>query len=163
MCGCSKIGGAGAITPVTQVQQVQQSVGQQLPAQANVNDTRMRNPALAERTLERLKAATANLQTPEQARAAGYVPNPSAPDHYINNAIFSVRNGNDLEHPATLMYQNGRLVGVMLSHDPRKGPTPDLGAGSWHTHSGTEGSEYAIHVWFDKPLAAAFGTETGDV
>lgn len=135
----------------------------QLPTQANVNDGTVRNPALAERTIERLRFATQNLQTPEQARAAGYKPNPSAPDHWISDSVFAVRNGFDLEHPATVMFENGRLVGVMLSHDPRKGLPPDLGAGSWHTHGGTAGAEYAAHVYFNKPLSQAFGRETGDV
>lgn len=135
----------------------------QLPTQTNVNDGGVRNAALAERSLERLKFATRDLQTPEQARAAGYKPNPSAPDHWIHDGIFAVRNGYDLERPATIMFENGRLSGVMLSHDPRKGPPPDLGAGSWHTHPGTEGEEFAAHVWFNKPLASAFGTETGHV
>jgi hypothetical protein len=136
----------------------------QLPTQSNVNDGHMRNPALAERSLERLKAATRNLDTPAKARAAGYHPNPSAPDHWINDSIFARRNGFDLEHPATLMFEGQQLVGVMLSHNPSTlGPPPDLGSGSWHTHAGTEGTEYAAHVWFNKPLQSAFGTETGDV
>lgn len=137
--------------------------GVQLPTQTNVNDGRVRNAALAERTLERLRFATQNLSTEAAARAAGYHPNPSAPDHWINDSVFRERNGYDLERPATLMFENGKLVGVMLSHDPRKGAPPDLGAGSWHTHGGTSGEEYASHVWFNKPLAKAFGTETGDV
>lgn len=170
MCGCGSIaggGGAGANQAYLQSSPGQTYVngggGGQLPTQTNVNDGRVRNPALAERTLERLKFATRNLSTPEAARAAGYHPNPSAPDHWINDSIFKARNGYDLEKPATLMFEKGRLVGVMLSHDPRKGAPPDLGAGSWHTHPGTEGEEYSSHVWFNKPLSTAFGTETGMV
>ncbi|MCW2962121.1 MAG: hypothetical protein JWM90_2508 [Thermoleophilia bacterium] len=135
----------------------------QNPSQSNVNDGRVRNEALAERSLQRLKAATQNIQTPAQAAAAGYKPNPSAPDHWINDNTFKTRNGYDLEQPATLMFEGQQLVGVMLSHDPGKGAPPDLGAGSWHTHGGTAGEEYASHVWFNKPLATAFGTEVGDV
>ena len=171
MCGCGSIGaGAGAkvaaahATTPAQVSQYVSGAPGQLPTQSNVNDTRLRNPALAERTLERLKFATRNLDTPAKARAAGYHPNPSAPDHWINDSIFSTRNGFDLEHPATLMFEGNTLVGVMLSHNQAKyGAPPDLGSGSWHTHGGTAGEEYAAHVWFNKPLAQAFGKETGDV
>lgn len=168
MCGCSPI--TGGLTGSAQAGGAPTApaypyIGTpgQLPTQTNVHDGSVRNAALAERSLERLRFATRNLQTPEQARAAGYRPNPSAPDHWINDDIFRVRNGYDLERPATVMFEKGRLVGVMLSHDPRKGAPPDLGAGSWHTHGGTGGEEYAAHVWFNKPLATAFGTETGDV
>lgn len=135
----------------------------QLPRQANVNDGSVRDVGRAERTLHRLRYATQHLQTPAQARAAGYHPNPSSPDHWINDRIFATRNGYDLDRPATIMFEGGRLVGVMLSHDPAQGAPPDLGAGSWHTHGGTSGEEYAAHVWFGKPLAQSFGTETGDV
>jgi len=169
MCGCTPIQGGSAnvqqSTPATKMPTQSYAGGAsfQLPTQTNVNDGRVRNPALAERTLERLKFATRNLQTPEQARAAGYKPNPSSPDHWINDDVFRVRNGYDLERPATIMFEKGRLVGVMLSHDPTKGAPPDLGAGSWHTHGGTAGREYAAHVWFNKPIGSAFGAETGDV
>jgi hypothetical protein len=134
-----------------------------LPQQTNVNDGRVRDATRAQSTIERLQMSTRHLQTEAQARAAGYKPNPSSPDHFISDEIFAVRNGYDLERPATLMFEKGRLVGVMLSHDPLKGPPPDLGAGSWHTHGGTASREYASHVWFNKPLQSAFGTETGDV
>lgn len=169
MCGCGALTGRGSGVaqgygaPPAPAGMAYAGMAGQLPTQTNVNDGSVRNPALAERTLERLRFATRHLQTPEQARAAGYRPNPSAPDHWINDDIFRVRNGYDLERPATVMFEKGRLVGVMLSHDPRKGAPPDLGAGSWHTHGGTSGQEYASHVWFNKPLASAFGTETGDV
>ncbi|MCW2928465.1 MAG: hypothetical protein JWM86_2433 [Thermoleophilia bacterium] len=173
MCGCSNVGaqtgGGGAAgtpvyqSPVSQASPYIASPGQN-PAQTNVNDGSVRNAALAERTIERLKFATRNLQTPEQARAAGYHPNPSAPDHWINDSIFKTRNGYDLDKPATLMFENNRLVGVMLSHNQRTlGPPPDLGAGTWHTHGGTAGEEFASHVWLNKPLQSAFGKETGDV
>ncbi|MCW2924587.1 MAG: hypothetical protein JWM98_1991 [Thermoleophilia bacterium] len=184
MCGCSGAGaGTGAGTaavraavpvapsfaaPVSQylaapVTQTQLTAAGGNPAQTNVNDGSVRNAALAERSLERLKFATRNISTPAQAAAAGYHPNPSAPDHWINDSIFAQRNGYDLEHPATLMFEGNTLVGVMLSHNPSQGAPPDLGAGSWHTHGGTAGAEYAAHVWFNKPLQTAFGTETGDV
>lgn len=159
--------GGGAVaqapSPVQQFSYVATAAGGSNPAQTNVNDGSVRNAALAERSMQRLRFATQNLSTPEQARAAGYHPNPSAPDHWINDLIFAQRNGYDLEKPATLMFDGGKLVGVMLSHDPRKGAPPDLGAGSWHTHGGTANQEYAAHVWFNKPLQTAFGTETGDV
>lgn len=172
MCGCGSIssgGGAGVnqasapAAPVGGSPYIASGAPGQLPTQTNVNDGRVRNAALAERTLERLKFATRNLQTPEQARAAGYKPNPSAPDHWIHDGIFRERNGYDLERPATIMFEKGRIVGVMLSHNPAKGAPPDLGAGSWHTHGGTSGAEYASHVWFNRPLQSAFGKEVGDV
>lgn len=173
MCGCGAIAGSGGLaganqylqsSPVQQTSSYVNGAVGQLPTQTNVNDGRVRNPALAERTLERLRAATRNIDTPEKARAAGYTPNPSAPDHWINNSIFATRNGYDLERPASLMFEGNKLVGVMLSHNQAKlGPPPDLGAGSWHTHAGTAGEEYASHVWLNKPLQQAFGTETGDV
>jgi hypothetical protein len=169
MCGCGSIGSGKAAVGQSPVQatplQSNPYIAQvgQLPTQTNVNDGHMRNAALAERSLERLRFATRNLDTPEKARAAGYHPNPSAPDHWINDSVFARRNGYDLEHPATLMFEGQKLVGVMLSHNPKQGAPPDLGAGSWHTHGGTAGEEYAAHVWFNKPLQSAFGTETGDV
>jgi hypothetical protein len=168
MCGCNSIGGGGTKAFVNQSPTqgpAQSYVGgaTQLPQQFNVNDGRMRDQQRAQMVLQQLRAATQHLQTPEQARAAGYKPNPSSPDHWINDDIFAVRNGYDLSRPATVMFENGRLVGVMLSHDPMRGAPPDLGAGSWHTHGGTAGREYAAHVWFNKPLQTAFGTETGDV
>jgi len=135
----------------------------QLPTQRDINDGTIRDVGLAERSIHRLRLATRDLQTPDQAAAAGYKPNPSAPDHWINDSVFAERNGFDLDRPATVMFENGRIVGVMLSHDPRKGPPPDLGAGSWHTHGGTSGAEYASHIWFNRPLQKAFGAETGDV
>lgn len=134
-----------------------------LTGQANVDDGSVRNAALAERSLSQLRAATANLTTPAAAAAAGYHPNPSAPDHWINDSIYGTRNGYDLARPATLMFENGALIGVMLSHDPRTGAPPDLGAGSWHTHPGTAGEEYALHIRLDKPVATAYGTEHGNV
>lgn len=155
-------GAAAAAKPVYQGSYIAPAVGQ-LPTQSNVNDGSVRNAALAERSIERLKYATRNLQTPEQARAAGYHPNPSAPDHWINDSVFATRNGYDLERPATLMFEQNKLVGVMLSHNPKYGSPPDLGAGSWHTHGGTAGSEYAAHIWLNKPVNSAFGRETGDV
>ncbi len=170
MCGCNSIGGGGTQAFVAAQTPLQSPVQQsfiggptQLPQQFNVNDGSVRDQNRAQMVLQQLRMATQNLQTPEQARAAGYKPNPSAPDHWINDDVFAVRNGYDLSRPATVMFENGRLVGVMLSHDPRKGAPPDLGAGSWHTHGGTSGAEYASHVWFNKPLQTAFGTETGDV
>jgi hypothetical protein len=164
MCGCGSIAGGGGGKTAVQQSTYVNGAGGQNPGQSNGNDGRVRNPALAERTLERLKYATRNLQTEAAARAAGYHPNPSAPDHWINDSIFSTRNGYDLEHPATLMFEKGQLVGVMLSHNQSTlGAPPDLGAGSWHTHGGTAGEEYAAHVWFNKPLNQAFGRETGDV
>lgn len=178
MCGCSITttgGGAAAgmppisgvgptpgVLPPSPVAPYAVSSGQ-LPTQTDVNDSSVRNVALAERSLERLRYATRNLATPAQAAAAGYRPNPSAPDHWINDSVFAQRNGYDLEHPATIMFEGNQLVGVMLSHDPRKGPPPDLGAGTWHTHGGTAGAEYAAHVLFNKPMQSAFGSETGDV
>jgi hypothetical protein len=179
MCGCGSISAGGgyaayaakATAPVQQaplqanpyVAQTAYGGGVQLPGQYDVNDGRVRDASRAQQTLAALKAATANLDTPEKARAAGYHPNPSAPDHWINDNVFATRNGYDLAHPATLMFEGSTLVGVMLSHNPQKGAPPDLGAGSWHTHGGTAGAEYAAHVWFNKPLQSAFGTETGDV
>lgn len=135
----------------------------QLPTQTNVNDGSVRDAALAQQTLARLKTATAGLQTKEQAAAAGYKPNPSDPTHWINDRIFADRNGYDIDRPATLMFDDDRLSGVMLSHDPNDGNPPDLGAGSWHTHAGTRNGEYASHVMFDAPVGKAFGRETGDV
>jgi hypothetical protein len=130
----------------------------QLPIQRSWQDSSMRDPALAHRTLAKLKELAQRFPTTREAYAAGYHPNPSAKDHFINDKVFAVRNGFDLESPATLMYDNaGKLVGVMLSHDPRKGPPPDLGAGEWHTHGGTTGSELSLHVWFNRPIERAFG------
>ncbi|MCW2956552.1 MAG: hypothetical protein JWO69_1421 [Thermoleophilia bacterium] len=181
MCGCSPLGSStgayasGAAAPVsapnwnanaTQAAAfvpLSPYVSSQLPTQANVNDGRVRNETLAQQTLQRLKSATQGISTPAQAAAAGYKPNPSAPDHWINDSVFAARNGYDLARPATLMFEGEQLLGVMLSHDPRQGLPPDLGAGSWHTHGGTAGAEYASHIWFNKPLQSAFGTETGDV
>lgn len=134
-----------------------------LPVQRDVNDGSVRDPQRANQVLARLRYATQHLATPEQAAAAGYKPNPSAPDHWINDNVFAARNGYDLDRPATIMFEKGQLVGVMLSHNPSNGNPPDLGAGSWHTHAGTRDAEYASHVWFNKPLDKAFGTETGDV
>ena len=177
MCGCTPTGSNAAKAfvaapqgtattgqaPLVNAQYFAPQKSGNLVAQTNVNDGRVRDANLAEQTLARLKYATQHLQTPEQARAAGYKPNPSAPDHWINDDVFRVRNGYDLNRPATVMFESGKLVGVMLSHDPRKGAPPDLGAGSWHTHGGTANEEYAAHIWFNKPLNKAFGTETGDV
>lgn len=159
-------GGGGYLPQQQPVQTpVQSYVGgvTQLPQQFDVNDGRVRDLARATSVIDRLKMATRHLATEDAARAAGYRPNPSSPDHWINDQVFAVRNGYDLERPATLMFEGGRLIGVMLSHDPLKGPPPDLGAGTWHTHGGTSGREYAAHIRFDKPVQAAFGTETGDV
>jgi hypothetical protein len=167
MCGCTPTGAGGPSRAMQTFQKppVQSYAGGyvNLPQQVNVNDGRVRDAGRAQATLQRLMAATAHLDTEQAARAAGYRPNPSSPDHWINDQVFRVRNGYDLERPATLMFEQGRLVGVMLSHDPLKGPPPDLGAGSWHTHGGTAGREYAAHIWFNKPLQSSFGTETGDV
>jgi hypothetical protein len=167
MCGCAPVNGGGASYLANGVKQtpMQTYAGGyvNLPQQTNVNDGRVRDETRAQATLQRLKTATAHLSTEAAARAAGYRPNPSSPDHWINDQVFRVRNGYDLERPATLMFEKGRLVGVMLSHDPLKGPPPDLGAGSWHTHGGTASREYAAHVWFNRPVGSAFGTETGDV
>lgn len=171
MCGCAPINGSGngggafAASPVQQASPVQSYTGGHvnLPQQFNVNDGSMRDSQRAQSVLQRLKASTAHLSTEAAARAAGYKPNPSSPDHWINDDVFAVRNGYDIDRPATLMFEGGRLVGVMLSHDPLKGAPPDLGAGSWHTHGGTAGREYAAHVWFDKPIQQSFGTEVGDV
>ena len=175
MCGCSPIGRAPSTTYASAAPGAPLQAAPtgpvftglpnplQLPTQRSITDGSVRDPNRARQTLQRLEYATRNLQTPAQARAAGYRPNPSSPDHFINNDIFATRNGYDLDRPATVMYEHGRLVGVMLSHDPRKGPPPDLGAGAWHTHGGTSGTEYAAHVYFNKPLATSFGTESGDV
>lgn len=171
MCGCTPAGaggttGGGYVAPQPAQSPVQHSyVGGvlQLPQQFNVNDASVRDSARATSVIERLRMATRHLATEEAARAAGYRPNPSSPDHWINDQVFAVRNGYDLERPATLMFEKGRLVGVMLSHDPLKGPPPDLGAGTWHTHGGTSGREYAAHIRFDRPLQSAFGSEVGDV
>jgi hypothetical protein len=155
--------GGGGVKQVAQMTMPTYAGGGSLGPQANVNDKSVRNPAQAQRTIQRLQAATQHLQTPEQARAAGYKPNPSSPDHWINDNIFATRDGYNLERPATIMYENGRLVGVMLSHDPQRGAPPDLGAGTWHTHGGTAAREYAAHVWFNKPIQSAFDQATGDV
>lgn len=168
MCGCAPVnggGGAGYATQMPTQKTMQSYVGGHvnLPQQTNVNDGSVRDEARAQAVLQRLQAATQHLSTEEAARAAGYKPNPSSPDHWINDQVFAVRNGYDLERPATLMFEKGKLVGVMLSHDPLKGPPPDLGAGSWHTHGGTAGREYAAHVYFGRPVGSAFGRETGDV
>jgi len=157
------IGAGGPVTQVAPVAQRGRAFAAGLHGQANVNDGHVRDTVLAQRTIDRLRGATVNLQTPAQAAAAGYHPNPSSPDHWINDSIFAVRNGYDLERPATLMFEKDQLVGVMLSHNPAQGTPPDLGAGSWHTHGGTAGAEYAAHVRFDRPLQSAFGMETGDV
>jgi hypothetical protein len=135
--------------------------GTQFIGQANITDPSVRNAQLATQSLAILKANTQNLNTPEKARAAGYHPNPSAPDHWINDDVFRTRNAYDLSRPATLMFDNNQLVGVMLSHNPALGAPPDLGAGSWHTHFSND--EYALHVMFNKPLDQAFGKEHGDI
>jgi hypothetical protein len=137
------------------------SPSQGLVAQRDVNDGRVRDPQRAAQTLAQLKQVTQAIDTPEKARAAGYHPNPAAPDHWINDDVFRTRNGYDLSRPATIMFEGGKLVGVMLSHNPNRGAPPDLGAGAWHTHFSND--EYAAHVWFNKPLATAFGTEHGDI
>ena len=175
MCGCNSIGGGAAAyanyAPAASSPPVAPTVGGgpalgaplQLPTQINPTDPSVRNEQLAARSIERLKAATAHLQTEDQARAAGYHPNPSAPDHWINDQIFATRNGYDVDKPATIMFENDKLIGVMLSHNPNLGLPPDLGAGSWHTHGGTSGQEYALHVRLDRPVQDAYGKEQGDV
>lgn len=134
--------------------------GQTLAGQVDITDGSMRNQQLAELNLARLKDATKHIDTPEKARAAGYHPNPSAPDHWINDDVFAVRNGYDLTRPATLMFDGNQLSGVMLSHDAAKGSPPDLGAGAWHMHPGVD-NELAAHVYFNKPISEAFGKESG--
>lgn len=173
MCGCSgpaPIGGGAAVMYGSPVQQVPiqgggastpvTMPGQGLAGQANIADGSMRNQQLAELSLARLREATRNLDTPEKAAAAGYKPNPSSPDHWINDQVFAVRNGYDLSRPATLMFEGRQLTGVMLSHDPSKGSPPDLGAGAWHSHPGVA-NELAAHVYFTKPITEAFGKESG--
>lgn len=136
--------------------------GTQFVAQADITDGRVRNPQRAAQTLASLKAATQNIDTPAKAAAAGYHPNPAAPDHWINDDIFRTRNGYDITRPATLMFEGNRLTGVMLSHNPALGNPPDLGAGAWHTHFSND--EYAAHVYLDgRALDQAFGKEHGDI
>jgi hypothetical protein len=174
VCGCQGISAAspailaasttmlgGAAAPTASTLQAPGSLS--LPAQYDVNDGRIRDTQLAQKSLDYLKASTAKFATEEGARAAGYHPNPSDPTHWINDQVFKTRNAYDLDHPASLIYQNGQLIGVMLSHNPSTGSPPDLGAGSWHTHPGVGDGEYALHVWFNKPLTSAFGHETGMV
>ena len=169
MCGCSSVGkpptaaqtaaGGGAATQQAPPAPKGALTGpMQLPEQRSWQDKSIRDPALAHRTYSKLQELQQRFPTINEAKAAGYHPNPSSPDHYINDQVFKTRNGYDLDSPATLVYgKDGKLTGVMLSHDPRKGGPPDLGAGEWHTHDGTLGSELSFHVWFNKPFAEAWG------
>ena len=164
MCGCNSIGGGGtqAFVPAqTPLQSpVQSFIGgpTQLPQQFNVNDGSVRDQNRAQMVLQQLRMATQNLQTPEQARAAGYKPNPSAPDHWINDDVFAVRNAYDLSRPATVMFENGRLVGVMLSHDPRKGAPPGWNGwarpGALSTRANPPSAGW-ISCWAAPPSASA--------
>ena len=124
--------------------------------------------ALTEHAKEQIataKRVTADLDTPEKARAAGYRPRfgnvPLQGEHWTN-PILVLKGTFDIEHPPMLMFApiNGeqKLLGVAYAYSVRAdAPTPDGfdGAAMWHEHPALAlpGAKLVMtHVWFiDSP------------
>ncbi|MCW2956565.1 MAG: hypothetical protein JWO69_1434 [Thermoleophilia bacterium] len=116
-------------------------------------DNVVRDAARAESNRQAIYGMFSQWDTQAKAEAAGWHLVPGSTNHFTRAGQ---TNGSDKPGAASsIIFEGGKLVGVQILG--QKGdPMHDYGAGLWHTHGGAT-DEPMMHVWFDRPLANAYG------